>query len=49
MNWWPSGLITILIYGSYAQGAEEMFAINTENNMDLLTEDGKILLTEASN
>jgi len=46
MNWWGSGFITIMIYGSFSESHEQQFTILTENGFDLLTEDGNALLTE---
>jgi hypothetical protein len=43
---WGSGFITILIYGSLGEAAQESKAILTENNFDLLAENGDELFTE---
>lgn len=48
MNWWGSGFVTIINYGSIAQAVEENFAILTENGINLTTESGNDLLTEDS-
>ena len=48
MNWWGSGFVPILIYGSFSQSDLEDFTIITETtNLDLLTENGMNLLTES--
>lgn len=46
MNWFGSGFITIIIYGSIGAAVEEKFSILTESGMNLLTESGSDLLTE---
>ena len=46
MNFWGSGFIPIIIYGSYFQGEEEEFALLTENNFNILTESGNDILVE---
>ncbi len=40
MNWWGSGFITQIIYAALSS-ADDQFALTTEDNRNLLTEDGK--------
>lgn len=47
MNWYGSGFITVIIYGAFSGAIEEDHAILTENNFELLTEDGKPILIES--
>lgn len=45
-NWVGSGFIPILIYQTLSSEGEEENALLTENNLFVLTEDSKELLTE---
>lgn len=45
MNWWGSGYITQIIYASFGS-VEDNFALLTENNLQLLAEDGKVIEIE---
>jgi hypothetical protein len=47
MHWPGSGFITIINYGLYSEAVEEENTILTENNFDLLTEDGDPVLVES--
>jgi hypothetical protein len=47
VNTWGGGFITIINYGTYGAAISEEFTITTENNVDLLTEDGKTLFVES--
>lgn len=47
MNWHGSGFIQIINYGNAIEASVEEFTITTENNMDLLTEDGNPILIES--
>jgi hypothetical protein len=46
VHWWGSGFIPILIYAGFAEFVEQGTTILTENNFDLLAEDGSPLLIE---
>ena len=46
MNSFGGGLIVVLLAGLYAEAAAQDDTILTENNLDLLAEDGRELLTE---
>lgn len=46
MNIWGSGFIPILIYSTMGEIVEQEDTILTENNLDLLAEDGRPLLRE---
>lgn len=46
MNWIGTGFIPIIIYGGFSESHEEATTIITENNLDLLAENGKELQTE---
>ena len=40
MNWWGSGLITIINYGSSSGSEQERFYLLTESGLFILTESG---------
>ncbi|MDP4145627.1 MAG: hypothetical protein Q8936_14265 [Bacillota bacterium] len=46
MNWFGSGFITIIIYGSSFVGPEEEFSLLTENGLNILTENGDDILVD---
>ncbi len=47
MNWWGSGLITILIYGTIFEAVEEGFSLITEDGANnILTETGLDMFIE---
>lgn len=45
-SWWGSGFITQIIYASFGEATGQDNTLITENNFDLLTEDGRELLVE---
>lgn len=48
MNWFGSGFVTIINYGSFAEAIEESFVLLTEDGNNLFTEDGNDLLIESA-
>lgn len=48
MNWYGSGFICIINYGSIAEAFQQDDTILTENSIDILTESGLELLTETA-
>lgn len=47
MNWYGSGFLNLINYGVSAEAVVEGFTLETENNFDLLTEDGNSILIES--
>lgn len=48
MHWYGSGFITIINYSSIGEASQQADFILTENNLDILTESGHELETEAA-
>jgi hypothetical protein len=48
MNWWGSGFIPVIIYASAGGFIEDKFVLQTENNLDILTESGEEILVESA-
>ncbi len=46
MNWWGSGLVTILIYGGTTEAPIQEHALLTENGLNILTENSLDLEAE---
>ncbi len=46
MNWYGGGFIPVILYQNYAQGAEEEFALTTEDSQNILTENSDDILVD---
>jgi hypothetical protein len=46
MNWYGSGFIPIILYGSGLATAQDQNEILTENSLDILTQISQSILTE---
>jgi len=46
MNWYGSGFLTIFYYPIFSSAITEENVLLTENNFEILTEDGKTILVD---
>jgi hypothetical protein len=47
MNWYGGGFLNVLCYSIFAIAIAENNTLLTENNFDILTEDGQDILVES--
>ncbi len=48
MNWYGGGFVPIIIYAAGGSAAIDFNSIVTENNFDILTQDGNEILVESA-
>lgn len=46
MHWWGSGFITQIVYAGLAGQVDDSFALLTESDLNILTENGLFIDTE---